>query len=362
MFVDYAKIIVASGKGGDGAATLHRAKFIPKGGPDGGDGGRGGDIVFLPDPQINTLIDFKYHRKFVAEDGQPGSKLNRSGKSGKSMTIRVPMGTVIKHAKTGEVLADLVAPGSSLVLLRGGHGGKGNVHLITPANRAPRKFTPGMHGVRLEIILELKTLADIGLVGLPNAGKSTLLSTVSAARPKIADYPFTTLEPQLGIVSYAQYRSFVLADIPGLIKGASAGKGLGHYFLRHIERTTALLFMIDSTDEDPAQTLQTLRSELEAHNPDLLKKNAHIVMTKTDLVKPPPPSNVIPWDHSISSVTNRGVKALIKDLGELVERHRTLERNIFTRENFRDDTLLNQLHTFGKMERPEENPDEDEDY
>ena len=359
MFIDYAKISVQSGSGGPGAVTFHRAKFIPKGGPDGGDGGRGGDVVFMADSSLATLQDFKYKRKHLAKDGRPGRGNNCSGRSGANIVIRVPHGTLVKDAETGTVLLDLVAPGVQSVLLPGGIGGKGNARFATSTNRAPRYAQPGIPGVSLQLTLELKSMADVGLVGLPNAGKSTLLSTVSAARPRVADYPFTTLQPQLGIVTYAPYRSFVMADIPGLIEDAHLGKGLGHYFLRHIERTSVLLYLVDVTDEDPAATYELLRRELAAHDPELIRKPSLLVLSKSDLLEQSDPDSAAPADDStiapvsrlsemnhdflISAATGNEVKTLIQQVGLLVEKARAQAAIDYSRENYINKEFLQAL-------------------
>ena len=272
-----------AGRGGSGCLSFRREKFVPKGGPDGGDGGKGGDVIVVAASSLGTLLDFKNRAVFRAENGQHGMGGNKHGKSGQPCTIRVPVGTVVKDAETGEVLADLVAEGDSVVVAHGGRGGRGNARFVSPTQQAPRHWEPGEPGEEREPELELKLIADVGLVGLPNAGKSTLLSKLSAATPKIADYPFTTLTPSLGVVSYRDQGSFVLADIPGLIEGAHQGKGLGHEFLRHIERTRVLVFLIDCTSPNPAEDYATLRHELENYNPELLHRRQLVVLTKIDL-------------------------------------------------------------------------------
>ncbi len=282
MFIDYARIVVKSGDGGRGHISFRREKFVPKGGPDGGNGGKGADVAFMGNPHLNTLIDFRYKRNFKAPNGNPGSYANRTGKSGKILVIQVPLGTVVKNNVTGEVVADVTEPYEHVVVARGGRGGRGNAEFTTSTNQAPRNADPGEAGVELELVLELKLLADVGLVGFPNAGKSTLISTISAARPKIADYPFTTLIPNLGIVSVAETKSFAVADIPGLIEGAHEGRGLGIQFLRHVERTRVLVFLLDSTSDDPAEQYRILTRELELFNPGLAHKRRIIAFTKTD--------------------------------------------------------------------------------
>lgn len=282
MFIDYAKISVKSGDGGKGHISFRREKFVPKGGPDGGNGGKGGDVAFYGNPHLNTLIDFRYKRHFKAIPGKPGSMANRTGKSGKTLVIQVPLGTVVKDQHTGEVLADITEAYQQIVVARGGRGGRGNAEFVTSVNQAPRQADPGEPGVELELVLELKLLADVGLVGFPNAGKSTLISTISAAKPKIADYPFTTLVPNLGIVSVADEKSFAVADIPGLIEGAHEGRGLGTQFLRHVERTRVLVFLLDAVSGDPAEQYAILTRELEAFNPDLAQKRRIICFSKED--------------------------------------------------------------------------------
>ncbi len=283
MFIDQAEISVKAGNGGNGVISFRREKYIPKGGPDGGNGGNGGDVILCADRQLNTLMDFRYRHTYSAGNGKNGEGANRTGKSGQDIIIRVPVGTVVKDTKSGEIAADLVTDGSRIVIAKGGRGGKGNSEFATSTDQAPRKATPGTPGEERTIQLELKLLADAGLVGFPNAGKSTLISRISAAKPKIADYPFTTLIPNLGIVRYADDKSFVVADIPGLIEGAHRGKGLGIQFLRHIERTRVLAFLIECTAEKPLQQYKTLVHELQSFNPDLLEKPRLVVITKLDL-------------------------------------------------------------------------------
>lgn len=282
MFVDFAKIEIASGKGGDGSVAFRREKFVPKGGPAGGNGGRGGDVIFEANENLATLLDFKYSRKYEAEDGQEGGTSLKDGKNGKSVTIQVPVGTVIKDAETDVILFDLDEHQKTFVAARGGRGGKGNSNFATSTNQAPRFAEDGKPGQSLTVVLELKLIADVGLVGFPNAGKSTFISSVSAAKPKIADYPFTTLVPNLGIVNYHNYNSFTIADIPGIIEGAHEGKGLGLRFLRHIERTRSLLIMIDVNSEDIQSEYDTLLNELEKYS-DILRGKEHLVaITKLD--------------------------------------------------------------------------------
>ena len=284
MIIDYAKIYVKAGDGGEGAVAFRREKFVPKGGPSGGNGGNGGSIIFIADSNLTTLLDFRYKRKILADDGVNGARSLKDGKAGKDMVIKVPVGTIIKDAKSEEVLLDLNMVGEEVVFLKGGIGGKGNSNFATSTNQTPRYAQPGRPGKEMDIILELKLIADIGLVGFPNAGKSTFISVVSAARPKIADYPFTTLEPNLGIVKYKDYKSFVIADIPGIIKGAHQGKGLGYKFLKHIERTKILLMLIDSTVEEPLNEYEVLIEELSKFSELLKEKTKVIAFTKSDLL------------------------------------------------------------------------------
>ncbi len=283
-FIDYVKIHLTSGNGGAGSAHLHRAKYIPKGGPDGGDGGRGGHVIVRGNEQMWTLLHLKYRKHIRAENGTNGSKNNSSGKEGTDQYIEVPLGTVVKDADTGEVLGEITEHGEELIAKKGGRGGLGNSHFKSPTNQTPRFAQPGEEGEEGWVILELKVLADVGLVGFPNAGKSTLLSAVSAAKPEIADYPFTTLVPNLGIVSYRGYQSFAMADIPGIIEGASEGKGLGHRFLRHIERNAVLLYLIPADAEDINAQFAILRRELEAFNPELLHKDQLVAISKADML------------------------------------------------------------------------------
>lgn len=320
MFVDYTVLKCISGKGGAGAVSFRREKFVPKGGPDGGNGGKGGDIIFRADRQLHTLRDIRYKKVYKAKNGQPGSSNQKTGKNGEDILIRVPLGTVIKIERTGEVTADLVEDNQVFIALKGGIGGRGNACFKSATHQTPRYAQPGMEGEVETFTVELKVLADVGLVGLPNAGKSTLLSVVSSARPKIADYPFTTLEPNLGIVKYGEFQSFVMADIPGLIEGAAKGKGLGHQFLKHVERTKVLLFMIDCTEINPQSVFKILSAEIKTYNPDLEKKPYLIVRTKIDLRNDDTDAM---WSNmsnmlDISSVTNQGVKQLISRITELL--------------------------------------------
>ncbi len=283
-FVDYVKICCRSGKGGAGSKHFHRDRTTAKGGPDGGDGGRGGHVILKGNKQIWTLLNLKYRKHVIAEHGDSGSANLKTGKNGKDEVLEVPLGTVAKDAETGEFICEITADGEEIVLLKGGRGGLGNNHFKSPTNQAPRYAQPGEPGKEEWKILELKVLADVGLVGFPNAGKSTLLSVVSAAKPEIANYPFTTLVPNLGIVAYRDHKSFVMADIPGIIEGAHKGKGLGHRFLRHIERNSVLLFMIPADSEDISKEYQILLNELAQYNPDLLDKERLLAITKCDLL------------------------------------------------------------------------------
>ena len=318
-FIDYVKIYCASGHGGAGSMHLHRAKYVPKGGPDGGDGGRGGHIILRANPQFWTLIHLKYRKHVKADDGGHGEGGLRTGKNGADIILEVPVGTVAKDAETEEVLFEMMEPGEERVLCRGGRGGLGNNNFKTATNQTPRYAQPGEEGEEGWFILELKLLADVGLVGFPNAGKSTLLAAITAAKPKIANYAFTTLEPNLGIVKYYDDQSFVMADIPGIIEGAHEGKGIGIRFLRHIERNSVLLFMVSAEENDIAGSYKTLLNELEEYNTELLDKERLLAVTKCDMIdkeieaqiEPSLPKGV---PHIfISSVSGEGLKEL-KDM------------------------------------------------
>ena len=284
MFIDYAVIEVSAGRGGDGAVAFRREKYVPKGGPAGGDGGRGGSVIVQAHHNLNTLLDFRHKKKYAAGKGAMGGSSLKDGKDGSDIIIKVPPGTIIKDFVTGKVLFDLNEDGKEIVLAKGGKGGKGNSKFATSTNQAPRYAEEGKPGGENKVILELKLIADVGLVGFPNAGKSTLISTVSAAKPKIADYPFTTLEPVLGIVKYKEYESFTIADIPGIIEGAHEGKGLGHKFLRHIERTKIILFLIESISEDFKKEYDILSSELKNYSDKLAGKKILVAISKADLI------------------------------------------------------------------------------
>ena len=287
-FFDEAKIEVIAGNGGNGAASFRREKYIPRGGPDGGDGGRGGSIVAIADRNLNTLIDFRYTRIFRARHGENGRGADCYGKGGDDLELRMPVGTVISDFTTGEVIADLDTDGKRIIVANGGKGGLGNLHFKSSVNRAPRQCTPGEEGQRFEFKLELRVLADVGLLGMPNAGKSTFIRAVSAAKPKVADYPFTTLHPNLGVVRVDQNKSFVIADIPGLIEGAAEGAGLGHRFLRHLQRTRLLLHLVDMAPFDPAadpvRDARAILEELRKYDPALIDKPRWLVINKLDLV------------------------------------------------------------------------------
>ena len=330
MFVDYAKITIKSGDGGDGAATFRREKYVAAGGPDGGDGGKGGDIYFIVDPDSNTLIDFRYTKKFKAENGQNGSGGHKFGKSGKDLFVKVPLGTIVKDSESGKVIADLSTKGQKELILKGGRGGKGNSHFATSTRQAPRFAIDGEKGKEKELILELKLLADVGLVGFPNVGKSTILSRVTKATPKIADYHFTTIDPNLGVVKIEHGDSFVLADIPGIIEGASEGIGLGIQFLRHVERTRLLLHIIDiaSTEgRNPIDDYNKINEELKKYSEKLANKKQIIVANKIDsmqddsylkeLEKIAKKSNT--KLYKISAVTGEGLNELFNDVAKILK-------------------------------------------
>lgn len=326
-FVDYVKVDVFSGNGGKGSAHFHREKYITKGGPDGGDGGRGGHIIVVADKSLWTLHHFKYKRHFKSGHGGDGSGSRSSGADGKDVYITVPLGTVVKDSLTNKVIFETIEDGDEKIILEGGMGGLGNWNFRSSTNQAPRYSQPGIKGREIQITLELKVLADVGLVGFPNAGKSTLLKTVTSAKPKIGNYEFTTLKPNLGIVEYRDYRSFIIADIPGIIEGASEGKGLGHHFLRHIERNSILLFLISCESEKIVDQYNILLNELKKYNPELLDKDRLIVVSKSDLIDQKRKDKIsleiskkiknIPFDF-ISSVSNQGLVELKDDLWKLL--------------------------------------------
>ncbi len=318
-FIDYVKIFMRSGKGGAGSTSLRREKFVPKGGPDGGDGGRGGDIILKGNRQLWTLLHLKYQKHVHAENGKHGQGRGSTGASGKDVILEVPLGTIARDAETGEKLAEVMEPDDQIILLNGGRGGLGNIHFKSPTNQTPRYAQPGEEGKEMWVILELKVLADVGLVGFPNAGKSTLLSVVSAAKPAIADYAFTTTVPNLGMVYYHDNQSFVMADIPGIIEDAHKGKGLGTRFLRHIERNAVLLFVIPADSENIKRDYHTLLYELEQFNPELLHKDRVLGISKSDLLDEELKSLVqkeLPRDLPViffSAVTHKNIDKL-KDL------------------------------------------------
>lgn len=318
-FVDYAKIQITSGNGGKGSAHLRREKYVEKGGPDGGDGGRGGHIILKGNSNLWTLYHFKFKKHFTAGHGESGGKNRSTGANGEDVVIEVPLGTVVRDTETNAVLFEITENGEEKIVAEGGKGGLGNWHFRSAVRQTPRYAQPGLPGENKNITLELKVLADVGLVGFPNAGKSTLLSVVTAAKPKIADYPFTTLKPNLGIVAYREFQSFVMADIPGIIEGAAEGKGLGHYFLRHIERNAVLLFLIPADTEDIASDYGILLKELRNYNPELLDKERLIAVSKSDLLDEELKAelktelNAVFTDTSylfISSLTQEGITAL----------------------------------------------------
>lgn len=325
-FIDLAKIYIKAGDGGAGHISFRREKFVPKGGPDGGNGGKGGDVIIVANKNLNTLLDFKYKRQFIAQSGQPGGKANRTGRNGEDIIIQVPVGTIIKDAETDEVLFDLYEDKQREVIAYGGKGGLGNSEFTTPTNQAPKYAQPGIAGEERWITLELKLLADVGLVGFPNAGKSTLISVISSAKPKIADYPFTTLTPNLGMIYVDNSKSFVIADIPGLIEGASEGKGLGLEFLRHIERTNLLIFLIDSTSENIIKDYEILSKELENYSDEMLYKKKIICLSKIDLISEVERKKLLQMKIDpkikdqlmISSITNENLQELKYKCWELL--------------------------------------------
>lgn len=369
-FIDYVKVLCRSGKGGAGSRHFHRAKYVPKGGPDGGDGGRGGHIILRGNKNMWTLLPLRYRRHIFAGNGQAGSAGRSFGKDGEDQIVEVPCGTVVFDAETGEYLCEVTDDGQEVKLLRGGKGGLGNWHFKSATNRTPRYAQPGQPAIEKTIIMELKLLADVGLVGFPNAGKSTLLSAVSAARPKIADYPFTTMEPQLGIVEYRGNRSFVMADIPGIIEGASEGKGLGLRFLRHIERNAVLLFMVPADADDIRGQYEILLEELRKFNPQLMDKQRVLAISKCDMLDDELMTEIrptLPTDLPvifISSVSGLGITELkdalwkaINDDANRIETtpitHRPLDGNHRVRE---EDAFI-----FENVDPDESIEDEDED-
>lgn len=324
MFVDRAVIEVAGGTGGSGAEAFRREAGVPRGGPSGGDGGKGGDVVLVADAQLTTLLDYSYKRRYAAPRGMHGEGSDRTGRSGEDLVLRVPPGTVAYDAETDEVLAELLEDGESVVIARGGRGGRGNARFKSATRQAPRRWEPGEEGEQRTLRLELKLIADVGLVGEPNAGKSTLLATVTAARPKVAAYPFTTLAPNLGVVQLPDYRSFVVADIPGIIEGAHEGKGLGDQFLQHVERTRVLAYLVPVDVEDVQAAYRLLRDEARAYSEDLAARPHVVVLTKADLLPPdgPVPTLEAPEAQavlSVSAAARRGLDALAETLWKLVQ-------------------------------------------
>src|SRR3972149_4030481 len=330
-FVDEAKIYVKSGRGGKGCVSFRREKFVPRGGPNGGDGGNGGSVILIARQNMSSLLDHRYKQHYKAENGEHGRGKDQHGKNAPTLLVPVPVGTVVKDFFTGEILGDLTEDGDTLVVAKGGRGGRGNARFATPTNRAPRYAEPGEEAEERTLLLELKLLADVGIIGFPNAGKSTLISRISAARPKIADYPFTTLIPNLGVVSYNEGKTFVVADIPGLIKGAHEGTGLGIKFLRHIERTKVLIHLLDLsplTERDPIEDCHVMNKELEAYSPDLIRKPQIIAPNKIDITEAREKLKGIKTYFKklgievfpISSATGEGLKRLIEEVGKRLER------------------------------------------
>lgn len=331
MFADSAKIIIKSGKGGDGHVSFRREKYVPNGGPDGGDGGHGGDIIFQVDEGLNTLTDFRHRRKYAAENGQVGGKRNCHGKNGSDLVVKVPPGTIIRDGETDKVIADMSGENTRQTILKGGRGGLGNQHFATSTMQAPKYAQPGQPGIELEVRLELKVIADVGLVGFPNVGKSTLLSRVTNAQPKIANYHFTTLNPNLGVVDLGEGKGFVIADIPGLIEGASQGVGLGHAFLKHIERTKVIIHMVDAAStegRDPIADIYAINQELKAYNPELMKKPQVIAANKIDAIYDEAESPIQSLKdefepqgimvYPISAVSGKNLKELLYHVYELL--------------------------------------------
>jgi len=311
QFIDHAVVIVKGGNGGDGSTSFYRAAYVPKGGPDGGNGGRGGDVIFRASPQLATLEDFALKRSYVGESGKAGSSDRKAGKSAKDIYVDMPVGTIIYDDETGDILADLTEPGEIFMAAKGGRGGRGNVNFATSTNRTPQKAEEGRRGKERRLRLELKLLADVGLLGRPNAGKSTLLSALTRATPRIADYPFSTLTPNLGVVPVGGYQRFVMADIPGVIEGASEGKGLGHFFLRHIERTRLIVVLIETPELDYRQAYKGLVAELENFSDELAALPRLIVRSKCDLPKPPGRKGKMHFDMVLSGVSGEGLDEFV---------------------------------------------------
>lgn len=364
MFADSAKIFIKSGKGGDGHVSFRRELFVPNGGPDGGDGGRGGDIVFVVDEGINTLTDFRHIRKYVAQSGEDGGKRNCHGKDGQDLIIKVPLGTIIKEDESGKVIADMSEADKKVVILKGGRGGKGNQHYATATMQAPKYAQPGQKAMELNVRLELKVIADVGLVGYPNVGKSTLLSRLTNAKPKIANYHFTTLNPNLGVVDLEDGKGFVIADIPGLIEGASEGVGLGHEFLKHIERTKLLVHMVDAASvegRNPIEDIKKINSELEAYNPDLMNRPQIIAANKIDVIydRDENPVDKLKEEFEpkgikvfgISAVSGKGLKELLYEINSMLE-NMDREPVVFEQEYFPDKYMDNpdEPYTVEKIE------------
>ncbi len=330
-FVDYVKVHLSSGNGGKGSMHFHREKYIAKGGPDGGDGGRGGHVIVKGNKNLWTLVHYKFKKHFKAEHGEHGSKSRSFGADGKDVILEVPLGTVVKDSETLEVLFEITEHDQEVVALEGGKGGLGNWHFKSSTNQTPRYAQPGIPGQERTVTLELKVLADVGLVGFPNAGKSTLLSVITSAKPKIADYEFTTLKPNLGIVQHRDFQSFVMADIPGIIEGAAEGKGLGHYFLRHIERNATLLFLIPADSKDIVKEYHILLDELRRYNPELLDKERYLVISKSDMLDEELKEEISTELKSslkdisfsfISSVAQQGIQELKDKLWELIKNNK----------------------------------------
>ena len=355
MFADRARIYVRSGKGGDGHVSFRREKYVPNGGPDGGDGGKGGDVIFVVDEGLNTLIDFRHIRKYKAQDGEPGGKRNCRGKDGEDIIIKVPAGTVIKEAESGQVITDMSGDNNRVVLLKGGKGGNGNQHYATSTMQAPKYAQPGQPAQELELMLELKVIADVGLVGFPNVGKSTFLSRVTNAKPKIANYHFTTLNPNLGVVDLDGTNGFVIADIPGLIEGASEGVGLGHEFLRHIERTKVIIHIVDAAGtegRDPIEDIYAINKELEAYNPEIAGRPQVIAANKIDALyideETVNPIDAIKAEfepngiavYPISAVSGQGVKELLYHVNEMLANIGE-DVTVFEQEYFPEEQLAN---------------------
>ncbi len=367
MFADRAKIRIRSGKGGDGHVSFRREKYVPNGGPDGGDGGKGGDLILEVDPGVNTLYEFRHIRKFFAEDGEPGGKKRCHGKNGRDMVIHVPAGTIVREAQTGQIITDMSYENNREILLRGGNGGKGNMHYATPTMQVPKYAQPGKPGIELEVVLELKVIADVGLVGFPNVGKSTFLSRVTNAQPKIANYHFTTLNPNLGVVDLGDAEGFVIADIPGLIEGASQGVGLGHEFLRHIERTRLLIHVVDAAStegRDPIEDIRTINRELENYNPEIAKRPQIIAANKIDCFSEEDRETVLTLLREefepesvpvfpISAVTGYGVNELLYHVKEMLD-DLPEEKNMFEREYMiREPDFSDEPYTVEKSQEEE---------